>query len=93
MKIEFSKSISIWLKILGIAVPVVFSIIGGAIVVGNELNQTKENTKDIDIINHQNQRIERVIVDIQMRVARNQFIDSLMFLQQGKILRKLNIEP
>ena len=68
-------------------------IIGGTFIVVDGLSQTKENTKDITTSTVKIDRIYSTLNDMQLQIQRNQFIDSLMFVNQAKMMKKMHIDP
>jgi hypothetical protein len=80
-----------WVKVASIVFPFIVSVAAGAVVIGQNLRETRENTSDIVMLNQHQDEILRTVQNIELTIQRDHMIDSIMFVSQAKILRKLNI--
>jgi hypothetical protein len=77
-----------WIKFSAIIIP----IISGSVYIGRSLAQTKENTKDIDAIEKKLSQQDIETRNLYLMVQRNIWIDSVMFVNQARIMKKMGLE-
>jgi hypothetical protein len=75
------RKIITWLKDWGVIIPIVM----GAMAIGTELQMTKDNQEKIAVL-------QETVDAIRLRLVTDHIIDSIMFVKQGQIIRKLHIE-
>jgi hypothetical protein len=77
-----------WLKLSAI----IFPIISGSVYVGRSMSQTRENTKDIDVIEKKLSQQDIETRNLYLMIQRNIWIDSVMFVNQARIMKKMGLE-